>query len=104
VEVVPALGRVYICSAESNLEILDAKSLKITGSLAAGINQKIYDFVIDDQRGKVFVLSLRNDMSVRLAAYSLSDGAALQEITLSQTAWGGVLAQREMEKRRSPLV
>jgi hypothetical protein len=89
VEVVPALTRVYICSAETNLEILDAKSLKTTGSIAAGSNQRIYDFAIDEQRGKVFVLSLRSDMSVRLAAYSLTTGIALQEITLSQTAWGG---------------
>jgi hypothetical protein len=71
------------------LEVLDAKDLNQIGGVAVGINQNIYDFSIDEQRSKIFVLSLRGDMSVRLAAYSLIDGSALQEITLSQTAWSG---------------
>ena len=82
--VVASLGRVYLCSAETRLEVLDAKDLNEIGGVAVGINQHIYDFAIDEQRSKIFVLSLRSDMSVRLAAYSLSDGSALQEITLSQ--------------------
>ena len=87
--VVASLGRVYLCSAETRLEVLDAKDLSEIGGVAVGINQHIYDFAIDEQRSKIFVLSLRSDMSVRLAAYSLSDGSALQEITLSQAAWSG---------------
>jgi hypothetical protein len=89
VDVVASLGRVYLCSAETHLEVLDAKDLHEIGGVAVGINQNIYDFAIDEQRSKIFVLSLRSDMSVRLAAYSLIDGSALQEITLSQTAWSG---------------
>jgi hypothetical protein len=89
VDVVASLGRVFLCSAETRLEVLDAKDLNEIGGVAVGINQNIYDFAIDEQRSKIFVLSLRSDMSVRLAAYSLSDGSALQEITLSQTAWSG---------------
>ena len=82
-------GRVYLCSAETQLEILDAKNLNEVGRLAAGINQNIYDFTIDEQHSKAFILSLRDDMSVRLAAYSLSDGRVQKEITLSQKSWGG---------------
>lgn len=89
VDIVASLGRVYLCSAETRLEVLDAKDLHEIGGVAVGINQNIYDFVIDEQRSKIFVLSLRSDMSVKLAAYSLTDGSMLQEVTLSQTAWSG---------------
>jgi hypothetical protein len=89
VDVVASLGRVYLCSAETRLEVLDAKDLNEIGGVEVGINQNIYDFAIDEQRTKIFVLSLRSDMSVRLAAYSLIDGRELQEIALSETAWSG---------------
>jgi hypothetical protein len=71
------------------LDVLDAKTLKTIGGVATGINQNIYDFAIDELRNKIFVLSLRSDMSVKLATYAMSDGSALQEITLSRTAWSG---------------
>lgn len=102
VEVVPALGRAYICSAQTNLEILDAATLSVIGRVADEKSQNIYDFTIDDQRDTIFVLSLRSDMSVRLAAYALKDGAKLQEIVLSQAPSGG--AQIALESRTGQVV
>jgi hypothetical protein len=89
VDVVSSLGLVYICSSETRLDVLDAKTLSERAVVAGGINQNIYDFAIDEQRSKIFVLSLRSDMSVKLATYALGNGSALQEITLSPTPWSG---------------
>ncbi len=89
VDVVSSLGLVYICSSETRLDVLDAKTLSEKAVVGGGIDQNIYDFAIDEQRSKIFVLSLRSDMSVKLATYALGNGSALQEITLSPTPWSG---------------
>jgi hypothetical protein len=89
VDVVSSLGRVYLCSSETHLDVLDTKTLHDSGVVGGGIDQNIYDFAIDEQRSKIFVLSLRSDMSVKLATYAMRDGSPLQEITLSQKPWSG---------------
>jgi hypothetical protein len=89
VDVVSSLGRLYICSSETHLDVLDSKTLSESTIVGGGIDQNIYDFLIDEQRSKIFVLSLRSDMSVRLATYALGNGGALQEVILSPTPWSG---------------
>jgi hypothetical protein len=89
VDVVSSLGRVYLCSSETHLDVLDTKTLHDIGVVGGGVDQNIYDFAIDEQRSKIFVLSLRSDMSVKLATYAMRDGSPLQEITLSQKPWSG---------------
>lgn len=101
VDVVSSLGRVYLCSSETRLDVLDAKTLRERAVVGGGIDQNIYDFAIDEQRSKIFVLSLRSDMSVRLATYALGNGSVLQEITLSQTPWSG--AKLALEPRTGQL-
>ena len=89
VDVVSSLGRVYLCSSETHLDVLDLKTLHDRGIVGGGIDQNIYDFAVDEQRSKIFVLSLRSDMSVRLSTYAMGNGSALQEIVLSPKPWSG---------------
>jgi hypothetical protein len=84
VEAIRRAQHLVICSAEADLEILDAKSLLTLGTIADGTDQHIYDFAIDEQRDRAFVLSLRRDLSARLTSYSLSSGRQQQELTISR--------------------
>jgi hypothetical protein len=74
--------RVYLCSAESHLEIIDLDSLETVGTMAQIDGQAIVDFAVDDLRSRVLVLSARRDGSVYLASYSLLTGEKLQEAVL----------------------
>lgn len=89
VETSAALNRVYLCSAQTHIDVLDAKTLISIGALSSEVSQNIYDFGIDQARSRAFILSLHDDMSVRLAAYDLKSGARLQETTLSTAPWRG---------------
>ena len=85
VEVSVKANRILVCSQERYLEALDPDSLKMVGKIAYGGDQYIYDFVVDDERGRVLVLSLRDDGSPRLTSYSLFDGSQQQEAVLPRT-------------------
>lgn len=74
---------VVLCSAESFLEALDVKTLATAQMFGYRAGQYIYDFVIDEQRDKVFVVSLREDQSTRLTSYSLSNGSLQEEATVT---------------------
>ena len=77
------LHRVFLCSAESYLEVIDPDSLATVGTLARADDQIIMDFAVDDQRDRIFVLSIRKGNVLNLSSYSLSKGEKQQETTLS---------------------
>jgi hypothetical protein len=54
------------------------------------VNQNIYDFALDQQRDRVFIVSYRDDRSVRVTSYSLSDGLKKDESTLTSASVGGL--------------
>jgi hypothetical protein len=74
--------RVYLCSAESHLEIMDPDSLETVGTMAQVDGQIIVDFAVDDPRSRVLVLSARRDGSIHLTSYSLLLGEKQQETVL----------------------
>jgi hypothetical protein len=74
--------RVYVCSAESHLEIMDPDSLEAVGIMAQIDDQIITDFAVDDLNGRVLVLSVRKDGTTHLASYSLRNGEKQQEVVL----------------------
>ena len=77
------LHRVFLCSAESYLEVIDPDSLATVGTLARADDQIIMDFAVDDPRDRIFVLSIRKGNVLNLSSYSLSKGEKQQETTLS---------------------
>lgn len=85
VEVSVKANKILLCSPETHLEVLDPDSLNTVGKIAYRSDQYIYDFVVDDERGRIFVLSLRGDDSPRLTSYSLLDGSQQQEAVLPRT-------------------
>jgi len=78
-----------LCSAGSVLEVLDSRTLATDHTIGPRTGQYIYDFVVDEQREKVFVAALQSDRSVRLISYSLSDGSLLDETAIASTHAGG---------------
>ncbi|MGA7219444.1 MAG: hypothetical protein WBX38_14070 [Candidatus Sulfotelmatobacter sp.] len=85
IEVSAKTNKILLCSPETHLEVTDPDSLNIVGKIAYRSDQYIYDFVVDDERGRIFVLSLRGDESPRLTSYSLLDGSQQQEALLTRT-------------------
>ena len=83
-------GLLVICSAETHLEVLNAKTLKTVRTIGTGVNQNIYDFAVDQQRDRVFVVSYRDDRSIRVTSYSLADGAKEEESILASSSGGGL--------------
>ena len=73
------LNRVFLCSTESYLEVIDPDNLATVGTLARADDQTIIDFAVDDLRDKIFVLSTRKDNAIYLSSYSLSKGEKQQE-------------------------
>ena len=82
VEVSGKSHQVLTCSAESFLEIIDPENLSTIGKLAYRNDQFIEDFVVDDLRSRVLVLSSRRDGTIRLTAYSMPEGRQQQEAVL----------------------
>jgi len=85
--------RVYICSTESYLEMMDPDSLETVGTMAQVDDQIITDFAVDDLNGRVLVLSTRKDGTTHLASYSLRNGEKQQEAVLptrGTSSGGGV--------------
>ena len=86
VEVSSKTNRVLLCSAESYLEELDPDTLRTVGKIASGNDQYIYDFAVDEVRGRVFVLSDHGRGGpLSVTSYSLFDGSELQEAVLPPT-------------------
>jgi hypothetical protein len=85
VEVSVKANKVLLCSPGTYLEVLDPDTLNTAGKIAYRNDQGIYDFVVDDERGRIFVLSSRGDGSPRLTSYSLLDGSQQQEAVLPHT-------------------
>lgn len=85
IEVSVKTKKILLCSPETYLEVLDPDSLNTVGKIAYRNDQYIYDFVVDDERGRIFVLSLCGDDSPKLTTYSLLDGSQQQEAALPRT-------------------
>ena len=85
------MNRVLLCSPETYLEVLDPDTLNAVGKIATRNDQYIYDFVLDDTRGRVFVLSMRGDNAPRLTSYSLLNGSQQQEAMLPPTNEGRMM-------------
>jgi hypothetical protein len=86
VEVWVKADKVLLCSPEGHLEVLDGRTLNTVGKIAYKNEQYIYDFVIDEERGRVFVLALvGTNRSPYLTSYSLSDGTQQDETKLPPT-------------------
>jgi hypothetical protein len=81
VETSVRIHRVLLCSSESYLDLIDPDTLEPVGKIAVRAGQYIYDFLVDDVRGQVAVLATEKG-SIRLATYSLLDGAQRQELIL----------------------
>jgi hypothetical protein len=79
------LDRVFLCSAESYLEVIDPDNLATVGILARSDDQTIMDFAVDDPRDRILVLSTRKDRSIHLSSYSLLSGEKQQETILPPT-------------------
>ena len=79
------LHRVFLCSAESYLEVVDPDSLATVGSLARVDDQTIMDFAVDDLRDRILVLSTRKGNAIYLSSYSLSKGEKQHETVLPST-------------------
>jgi hypothetical protein len=82
VQVSTTVHRVYVCSAESHLEIMDPDTLETVGTMADVDGQTIIDFAVDDLNGRVLALSARKDRSILLTSYSLLKGEKQQETIL----------------------
>ena len=76
------LHKVFLCSAVSHLEVINPDSLATVGTLARADDQIIMDFAVDDQRDRIFVLSIRKGNVLNLSSYSMSKGEKQQETTL----------------------
>jgi hypothetical protein len=86
VEVSSKTNRILLCSADSYLEELDPDTLRTVGRIASGNDQYIYDFAVDEARGRVYVLSVHGKgFPLSVASYSLVDGFQLQEAVLPPT-------------------
>jgi len=79
------LHRMFLCSAESYLEVVDPDNLATVGTLARVDDQTIIDFAVDDLRDRILVLSTRKDNAIYLSSYSLSKGEKQQEAILPST-------------------
>ncbi len=90
VETSAKLHRVFLCSAESYLEVIDPDNLNTVGKMAQVGDQYINDFAVDDLRGRLLVLASRRDGSIRLTAYSLLNGDKQQETVLPTTIATGM--------------
>jgi hypothetical protein len=86
IEAPARVDKIFVCGMGASLEVLEPDTLKTVGTIANRNDHEIYDFVIDDQRDRVFVLSLRgSEQSLHLASYSLSDGSEQQGTILPVT-------------------
>ena len=85
VETSAKLRKVFICSAESNIELLDPDDFSIVGRMARQESGIIIDFAVDDLRSRLFVLTSPGDGSSRLIAYSLPGGNKEYEAVLPVT-------------------
>ena len=79
------LHRVFLCSAESYLEVVDPDNLATVGTIARVDDQTIRDFAVDDQRDRILVLSIREGKAIYLSSYSLSTGEKQHETVLPST-------------------
>jgi hypothetical protein len=66
--------RILICSSYRSIDVLDATTLGVTGKMADGQIQQIYDFAADEKNNTLSVLALAQDGDIRLSVYSLLDG------------------------------
>ncbi len=76
------LHRIFVCSADSHLEMIDPDNLSTVGTMAQVDDQIITDFAVDDPHGRVLVASSRGNGSIHLASYSLQNGERQQEVIL----------------------
>ena len=72
---VSAVGpnRFAVCGAQAGIDILDSKTLETVKTFSESPAETIYDFVVDQRRNLLFVLSYQGDGAVHLDAYSLAD-------------------------------
>jgi hypothetical protein len=84
VETSAKLHRLFLCSSQSQMEIIDPDTLATVGTMASIKGQTIRDFAIDDIGGRVLVLASWRD-SIHLRVYSLMNGDKQQEVTLPAT-------------------
>lgn len=85
VEISAKLHRVFICSAGSDIEVIDPGNLSTVGTLAQQVGQHIIDFAVDDLRDRLIVLASRGDGSIRLITYSLLNGDKQHETVVQAT-------------------
>jgi len=88
VETSAKMRRVFICSADSYIELLDPDNLSLVEKMAQQDSGIIGDFVVDDIRSRLFVLTSPGDGTTRLTAYSLPVGNKEHETVLPVNARG----------------
>ncbi|HYK35193.1 hypothetical protein [Alloacidobacterium sp.] len=81
VQVDTDLHRVFICSSDTALAVLDPVTL-LTIALVP-IKGHIYDFVVDDSLHRLFVVSQSDSNVQHLYVYNISDGKQVDQIELS---------------------
>jgi hypothetical protein len=82
VQVSITLHQVYVCSANSQLDIMDPNTLENVGAMAQVDGQTIMDFAVDDLNSRALVLSAQKDNSILLTSYSLLTGEKQHETML----------------------
>jgi hypothetical protein len=82
IETSAKLHRVFLCSAESHVEVLDPDNLETVGTMARADDEYIRDIAVDDLHTRLLVLASMRDGSAHLAAYSLLNGEKQQETVL----------------------
>lgn len=114
VEVSSKMNKALLCSQESYLTILDPDSLETAGKMAVNNNRYIYDFVIDDMRGLLYVLTGSSDNILRLrkqstdflwlTSFSMIDGSQINETSLPVINEGSIRKLALIEKTGEVIV
>jgi hypothetical protein len=82
VEVSAKVQRVFICSPNAYVEVLDPASLAVVGKMAQRDTQHINDFAVDDLHNRLIVLARKRGFAY-LTFYSLVDRSKEWQSVLS---------------------
>lgn len=75
-------GRLYVCSGRTYISVLDPSSLSAIAEISTADKQAIGDFVVDEAKHQILIMTKASGASTKVSTVSLQTGDTIQETVL----------------------